>query len=105
MTGDPPCWLNEFNDFSMTTALASELSDYLAANDQRMHDELFAVLRIPSVSARSEHRGDMTRAAELLAASMRTVGPKAQILHPHRHPAGLGRSRGAPAGAQTLTMY
>ena len=105
MTGDAPCWLNEFNDFSMTTALASELSDYLATNDRRIHDELFAFLRIPSVSARSEHRGDMTRAAEWLATSMRTAGLNAEILPTGGHPVVLGEWRGAPSGAKTVLIY
>ncbi len=105
MTGDAPCWLNEFNDFSMTTALASELSDYLATNDRRIHDELFAFLRIPSVSARSEHRADMTNAAEWLATSMRTAGLKAEILPTGGHPVVLGEWRGAPPGAKTVLIY
>lgn len=105
MSGDPPCWLHEFNDFSMTTAIAPELSDFLATNDRRIHDELFAFLRIPSVSARSEHRGDMSRAADWLARSMRGAGLKAEILPTGGHPVVLGEWRGAPAGAKTVLIY
>ena len=36
---------------------------WLDANDQRLHDDLFEFLRIPSVSARSEHTADVARAA------------------------------------------
>jgi hypothetical protein len=36
---------------------------YLDSNDARFHSELFEFLRIPSVSARSEHTGDVSRAA------------------------------------------
>ena len=35
----------------------------LQDNDRRIHEELFELLRIPSVSARSEHAADVRRAA------------------------------------------
>lgn len=81
------------------------LDSYLAANAQRNRDELFEFLRIPSVSARSEHNADTARAAEWLATAMRTAGLEAKV-HPTKgHPVVVGEWRGAPAGAPTVLVY
>ena len=37
--------------------MSSDLAAYFDANAERVRDELFEFLRIPSVSARSEHDG------------------------------------------------
>jgi hypothetical protein len=42
----------------MKSAGPSDLDQYLEQNDARIRDELFEFLRIPSVSARSEHNAD-----------------------------------------------
>ena len=39
---------------------------YIEQNKDRFFDELFSLLRIPSVSAQPEHRPDMLRCAERL---------------------------------------
>ena len=54
--------------------LANDLETFLAANQSRARDELFDLLRIPSVSARSEHNADTARAAEWVADSLRKIG-------------------------------
>ncbi|HEY7877288.1 MAG TPA: dipeptidase [Gemmatimonadaceae bacterium] len=89
----------------MTSALAPDLAAHLAANDQRIHEELFEFLRIPSVSARSEHRPDMERAAKWLATKMRVAGLATEILPTGGHPAVLGEWRGAVPGAPTVLVY
>ena len=40
---------------------------YIEQNKERFYEELFTLLRIPSVSARPEHAEDMYRCAETLA--------------------------------------
>lgn len=52
----------------------SNVIAYLNAHRDRMLDELFAYLRIPSVSSKSEHRTDMRLAASFLADRMREAG-------------------------------
>jgi len=89
----------------MPTPLAPDLASYLDANDSRIHQELFDFLRIPSVSARSEHRADMTRAAEWLAGAMRSAGLSAEILPTGGHPVVLGEWRGAGPRAKTVLIY
>src|SRR5262249_30807476 len=74
-------------------------------NRPRFRDELFEFLRIPSVSARSEHNADTARAAEWLADSMRRIGLTATI-HPTKgHPIVVGEWRNAPKGAPTILVY
>src|SRR6476469_8916514 len=85
--------------------LASDLEKYLAANQSRARDELFDLLRIPSVSARSEHNADTARAAEWVADSLRKIGFSASIHQTKGHPIVVGEWRKAPAGAQTVLIY
>jgi len=48
-----------------------KVKSYIEANKERFISELFDLLRIPSISAQSEHKPDMTRCAEWLAAATR----------------------------------
>ena len=48
--------------------------DYIEQNKQRFLDELIALLRIPSVSARSEHKEDMQRCAEAVKQRLTEAG-------------------------------
>ena len=78
---------------------------YLESNDARIHAELFDFLRIPSVSARSEHKADVAKAADWLADRMRAAGLSAEVLHTGGHPVVLGEWRKAPPGAKTILVY
>ncbi|MGI9181444.1 MAG: dipeptidase [Longimicrobiaceae bacterium] len=81
------------------------LNDYLEQNRQRHLDELVEFLRIPSVSAKSEHRGDMHRAANWLVERMLEAGLEiAELIPTAGHPIVIGEWRGAP-GAPTLLVY
>lgn len=40
------------------------IKQYICENEQRFLDELFELIRIPSISAKTEHKGDMLRCAE-----------------------------------------
>ena len=48
--------------------------DYIRSHRDAFVEELFEVLRIPSISAQTEHRGDMVRCAEHLAAALVKAG-------------------------------
>jgi acetylornithine deacetylase/succinyl-diaminopimelate desuccinylase-like protein len=80
------------------------MTDFFTANRARIRDELFEFLRIPSVSARSEHNVDTARAAEWLSAAMTKIGLKSTIHPTAGHPIVVGEWRGAP-GAPTLLVY
>ena len=85
--------------------LATDLESHFAAHQSRARDELFELLRIPSVSARSEHNADTARAADWVAESMRKIGLTAKV-HPTKgHPVVVGEWRKAPKGAKTVLVY
>lgn len=88
----------------MKPAVPSDLESYLERNDARIHEELFEFLRIPSVSARSEHNADTARAAEWLKQALEKIGMKASIHPTSGHPIVVGEWRGAP-GAPTALVY
>ncbi len=85
--------------------MPTDLDSYLTTHDKRIHDELFEFLRIPSVSARSEHNGDTARAAEWVAQSLRSAGLTAEVIATAGHPVVLGEWRHAGAGAPTILIY
>ena len=83
----------------------SEVVRYLEQNRDRFRDEFFEFLRIPSVSARSEHKPDMQRAAEWLRERMQAAGLEASIEQTGGHPAVIGEWRGAGEDAPTVLIY
>jgi acetylornithine deacetylase/succinyl-diaminopimelate desuccinylase-like protein len=83
----------------------TDLERYLQQQDGRFHAELFDFLRIPSVSARSEHRSDVSRAAEWLAQRMTAAGLSSEVLPTAGHPVVLGEWRGAGEDAPTVLVY
>ncbi len=89
----------------MTATVPDDLDAFFDANAARLRAELLDFLRIPSVSARAEHRPDVERAAEWLAGSLRAAGLAAEIYPTAGHPIVLGEWRRAPAGAPTVLIY
>lgn len=79
--------------------------DYIDRELGRFREELGEFLRIPSVSARSEHRGDTRRAAEWLVRRVREAGLDAEVVETDGHPIVVGEWRGAEEGAPTVLIY
>lgn len=79
--------------------------DWLKAHNADAAAELFEFLRIPSISARSEHRGDVARAADWLASRLRSAGLGAEVFTTAGHPVVLGEWRGAGPEAPTYLVY
>src|SRR5450759_5200878 len=128
MPGDPACWSHLFNDDEnanesepMTKSskvvqanktkaarsngvIPSDLEKFLSDNDPRIHNELFEFLRIPSVSAKSDHNADTRRAAEWVKNSLDKIGVAAKIYPTAGHPVVVGEWRKAP-GAPTVLIY
>ena len=84
----------------MTDALA-----YATRAQSRFQDELFDFLRIPSVSAKSEHDKDTRAAAAWLAERMKAAGLEVEVAETPKHPVVLGEWRGAGPGAPTVLIY
>ena len=54
--------------------MIQDWKDYQQKNKQRFLDELLELLRIPSVSARSEHKDDMQRCAQAVQQQLKNAG-------------------------------
>jgi len=80
-------------------------SEFLTQQNERVHNELFDLLRIPSVSARSEHAADVARAAEWVRADLARIGLTASVHQTEGHPIVLGEWRGAGPDKQTILIY
>ena len=89
----------------MATTVPRDLDAFLAQHANRINDELFEFLRIPSVSARSEHKADVARAARWLASSLDRIGVTATVRETPGHPVVVGEWRGAGERAPTVLVY
>ena len=85
--------------------MAQDLAAHFDAHAARARDELFDFLRIPSVSARSEHDADTRRAAEWVRDALTRAGLDASVHETAGHPIVLGEWRGAGDEAPTLLIY
>ncbi len=83
----------------------ADIHEYIDQNMGRFREELDAFLRIPSVSAKSEHRGDMAEAAGWLADRMRDAGLEVAVEETEGFPIVVGEYRGAGADASTVLIY
>ena len=69
-----------------------EAKQYIEQNRDRFLEELFELLRIPSVSAQSSHKGDMVRAAEWLRDALLKAGADmAEVMPPEGNPVVFAR--------------
>ncbi len=84
--------------------VSRDLEAFFSANQTRIRDELFELLRIPSISARTDYNPHTARAAEWVADSLRAAGLQATVHPTPGHPIVVGEWRGAP-GAQTVLVY
>ncbi|HKL67782.1 MAG TPA: hypothetical protein VJ877_07805, partial [Bacteroidales bacterium] len=63
------------------------VKDYIEKNKDRFLEELFDLIRIPSVSAKEENKEDMIRAAGYLKDSLMKAGAdRAEIFETEGHP-------------------
>ena len=89
----------------MTGTLNAALQ-YLQTQHSRFLDELIEIVSIPSISTSPEALPDMQRAAEWMAAQMRSLGMKnVQIMPTKGHPVVYGESLEAGAGKPTMLIY
>ncbi len=65
----------------------SEVKKYIDENLDRFLDELFGLIRIPSVSSKSAHKEDMYKAAEYIKAALLKVGmDRAEVMETDGNP-------------------
>lgn len=58
------------------------MKQYIKENKERFYDELFSLLRIPSISAKPEHKGDMQKCAERLVELLLQAGADQVAVYP-----------------------
>lgn len=63
------------------------IKDYIEQNKDRFLEELFTLIRIPSISSEESHKGDMQKMAEVLADGLLSAGAdKATVIKTKGHP-------------------
>ena len=68
-----------------------DIKTYIEANRERFLDELFTLIRIPSISAESEHKGDMVACAERWKELLLAAGAdKAEVMPSEGNPVVYG---------------
>jgi acetylornithine deacetylase/succinyl-diaminopimelate desuccinylase-like protein len=79
--------------------------DYQEKNKDRFLNEMMDLLRIPSVSAKSEHKDDMQKCADAVKASMLAAGcDRAEVMATDGHPVVYGEKIIDPA-KPTVLVY
>jgi acetylornithine deacetylase/succinyl-diaminopimelate desuccinylase-like protein len=85
---------------------SDEARAYVRANGARFVQELYDLLRIPSLSGDPAHAGDVRKAAEWLAAHMQGLGlDKVQVMETAGHPVVYGEWMGAGPAKPTVLVY
>jgi acetylornithine deacetylase/succinyl-diaminopimelate desuccinylase-like protein len=85
--------------------MASLVDAYIESNQDRLLGELQDFLRIPSVSTLPQHRPDIERACDFVAAKLRAAGmTNVQRIPTDGHPLVYGEWMGAP-GKPTVLCY
>ena len=71
--------------------MANEWKEYQEKNKERFLNEMLELLRIPSVSAKTEHKDDMRKCAELVKKRLLDAGSdKAEVMETEGHPVVYG---------------
>ncbi len=80
--------------------------DYAREHAQQFKQQLFDLIRIPSISTDPQRKGDVRRAAEWIAAEMRRIGVNhVELLETGGHPVVYGDWLNAGANAPTILVY
>lgn len=81
------------------------MKQYIAENQERFLNELFEVLRIPSISSSSEHKPDIYRCAEKLKSLLLEAGAeRAEVYETTGHPVVYGEKIVDPSW-KTILIY
>jgi acetylornithine deacetylase/succinyl-diaminopimelate desuccinylase-like protein len=89
----------------MFPAMSSTAIAFAKKNEARFLEELKTLLRIPSVSTLPEHKGDIAKAAEFVAAELRRIGIEhVEVIPTEGHPLVYGDWL-HQAGKPTVLIY
>lgn len=81
------------------------IKEYIQKNEQRFLDDLFEIIRIPSISSKSEHKPDMLRMADHWCAYLKKIGmQRAEVFHTKGNPVVFAERIIDPT-AKTVLVY
>ena len=82
-----------------------DLKNYIETNQERFLEELFTLLRIPSISSQEEHKGDMVKCAERWKELILAAGAdRCEIMPTAGHPVVYAEKMISPS-APTVLVY
>lgn len=79
--------------------------DYATENASRFRDQLFELLRIPSISTADAYKEDVRRAAEWLVNDLQSIGLTAELIETEKHPLVYAEWLDAGEDAKTVLFY
>ncbi len=80
--------------------------DYARDHAQQFREQLYDLIRIPSVSTDPAHKGDVRRAAQWIASELKRIGANnVELLETGGHPVVYADWLGAGADAPTVLIY
>ena len=83
----------------------SEIQKYISKNEPKMLEDLFSLIRIPSISAKPEHHDDMLACAERWAQLLIEAGADEALVMPSKgNPIVFGQKTVDPT-AKTVLIY
>jgi acetylornithine deacetylase/succinyl-diaminopimelate desuccinylase-like protein len=81
------------------------MKEYIESNKERFFEELFTILRIPSISAKPDHKPDMYRCADAIADLLKAAGAdEACLYETDGNPVVYGEKKVDPS-APTVLVY
>ncbi|MDY6182153.1 MAG: dipeptidase [Candidatus Cryptobacteroides sp.] len=83
----------------------SAVRQYIDENRERFYEELFTLLRIPSVSAQAEHKGDMVLCAERMAELLKEAGADEAGVYPTEGNPVVFASKTVDPALKTVLVY
>src|SRR5581483_8551636 len=90
---------------SSTPTVPRDLDTYFSPNRPRIERELFDILRIPSVSAKSDHNADTRRAPQCISYSISAAGLASEVRPTAGHPFVPAEWRGDGPSKPTVLVY
>lgn len=83
----------------------NDIHSYLSENEPRFLDELFSLIRIPSISAQPEHRADIDRCADRWRELLLAAGAdRAKVMPTEGHPIVFAEKR-VEGATRTVLVY
>lgn len=83
----------------------NEIQKYISKNESKMLEDLFSLIRIPSISAKPEHHDDMLACAERWAQLLIEAGADEALVMPSKgNPIVFGQKTVDPT-AKTVLIY